>query len=135
MKKVRFLYVRNEQKFPVGCVAYVRDKSDEGCDQVIYNFSVYNPNERFDKKTARIWAAGMMATEPKIFTADGDGFHINDLLHDVCLKIECDDRLEHKLPRRFVKALWETREKLAAALLTTMSAKNELQTYTQPTMF
>ncbi len=116
MKTARFLYVRNDKKFPVGCIAFVRDKSEDDCDQVIYNYSVYNPNEKFDKKTARIWAAGMMATDPKVLTADGNGFHINDLLHDVCIKIAADDESKGKLPRRFIRALYETQQNLIKPL-------------------
>jgi hypothetical protein len=87
MKRVRFLYARNENKFPVGCIAYIRDKDSEDNDQIIYNYSIYNPNEKFDKKTARIWAAGLLATSPRIYTADGNGYHVNELLFDVCSEI------------------------------------------------
>jgi hypothetical protein len=111
MDKVKLLYVRNEKKFPVGCVAFTRDKVD-GCDRILYNFSIFNPKDKFDKKYARIWAAGKLALDPQVHIADGE-FHINDLLHDVCVHIEDSNP---KLPKRFVKALELTRERLVAAV-------------------
>ena len=129
MKRVRFLYIRDEKKFPIGCIAYIRERGvDDSNDQIVFNYSIYNPNERFDKKTARIWAAGMLATDPMVHTATGDGYHVNNLLHDVCLKIEADGRPKTTLARQrlvnalqvtkmnLLKSIWEKSETLSNAM-------------------
>jgi hypothetical protein len=51
---MNYIYVRNDQKFPVGCVAYTPSKKGE----MVYAYSVFNPKDKFSKQQARDVAGG-----------------------------------------------------------------------------
>ena len=62
MSKVKYLYVRDEKKFPVGCVAY-QINSDL---TVNVGFTVFNPKDEFNREEARVYAAYRMFAKPLV---------------------------------------------------------------------
>lgn len=59
----KFLYVRNSKKFPVACIAYSLDKSN---DTITYGLSIYNPSDTFDREMARNVAEGRMLKRGRV---------------------------------------------------------------------
>ena len=66
---VKYIYVRDEKKNPVGCVAYQVHN-----DHFYYGWSVHNPADRFDRKLARTIAVGRLQKrlESKMPTVKAD---------------------------------------------------------------
>lgn len=85
---VKYIYVRNEKGFPVGCLAYVfKFPEHENISSFLpvcleYAYSLYNSKDKFNKNIARLVAAGRLAKRPKAawFTPT---IHVNDMLASV----------------------------------------------------
>lgn len=57
---LRYMYIRDDKHFPVGCVAY--KICDDGLVQ--YGISTHNPHDKFDRRIARLYAAARIAENP-----------------------------------------------------------------------
>lgn len=55
---MRWFYLKDENKFPVACVA-----SELMGDAVLFAISTYNPLDRFDREMARKVATGRLASK------------------------------------------------------------------------
>jgi hypothetical protein len=61
MGTVRFMYLRDERRKPVACVAMRRDGNN-----VLYQLSTAHPKDQFDKKLARTIAVGRLEDDPVV---------------------------------------------------------------------
>ena len=76
--KVNYLYLRNSDRVPVGCVAYTflykTDKHNQKDPvSITYGFSVHNKNDIYDKRVARTVAEYRLYNKPE---ATGSSFTI-----------------------------------------------------------
>lgn len=107
-----FFYVRNRDKFPVGCVAF-KTLTDINNNLVVkYGYSVYNPKDEFNKWNARAQAESRLNDNPReiLFHVKPSKVHINDALADVCWDMACSVNPYTEAPnnRRFMAALDNT---------------------------
>lgn len=88
-KKVqtRFIYVRDNKGFPIGCIAYrVSSRSTLPSSiktYISYGYSLWNPKDKFNKKAARQCAEGRMRKKPVELRENGI-VHPNDMLRFAC---------------------------------------------------
>lgn len=61
MNRVRFMFLRDRQGAPQGCLAIQVSPNKE---LITYQFSVLNPIDRFDRALARDLSAGRLITAP-----------------------------------------------------------------------
>lgn len=64
--RVRFMFLRNESKQPVGCLAIT---VNEVTNQVSFGMSVLNPKDEFDRAMAREIAEGRLKKSPHMVAA------------------------------------------------------------------
>jgi len=113
MSHTRFLYVRDENRFPVGCIAYKRSSADEAEDITQFGYSIYNPKDKFNRHMARHVAEGRMVKTPRLHMAEVEHAHPNAILHDICLTLQ----EELSIPNKFWDALETTRLRLLEDLV------------------
>jgi hypothetical protein len=66
----RYIYLRNRKNFPVACIA---TKINYQSGQIEYGYSVYNPDDKFDKNVARD-EADKKADQKKLAAAWSESF-------------------------------------------------------------
>src|SRR5665213_68537 len=98
---IRFMYLRNPQKFPVSCLCYYISKSD---NRVNYGLSTFNPDDKvtFDRKFLREVAAGRMTLDKKSLAFSPD--QCSDL-HSILRVIIEEMNKDKTLPKRTQKAI------------------------------
>src|SRR5574343_1107757 len=98
---VRFMYVRDEKKCPVGCLAYRIEKdSTTGEVNVTYGLSTHNPVDTFDRSRARLIAEGRLNQHGAVFHYQGDDSKSNEVVSEVLRAL----RNDKTIPMRFRKA-------------------------------
>jgi hypothetical protein len=70
MKDYRIMFLRDSHNFPVGCVAMVTRGN-----VVSYQVSTLNPNDCFDRKTARQLAIGRLVESPFALDISNSNIH------------------------------------------------------------
>lgn len=101
MNKVRFMFLRNINQQPVGCVAI---KFDRVKCRVEYQTSVLNPHDRFNRSVGRQLALGRLYEKPLQLKIGKEA-----TMHDISKAVLNDIKLSKGLlPTRAVKAanLW-----------------------------
>jgi len=93
----KFIYIRDEEKFPVGCLAYQMGEKNV---ETVFGFSIFHPRDKFSRKLARNIASGRLEKHGDIFVSEHEERHPNDILCDICSYIESTD-----VPKRFKNAL------------------------------
>lgn len=61
MNNSRIMFLRDSQYHPCGCVAITIDRRNH---RISYQYSVLNPNDKFDRKIARQLAIGRLIEVP-----------------------------------------------------------------------
>lgn len=69
MTNARFMFLRNAQGRPVGCLAITLDRKNH---RVKYQMSVLNPTDQFDRKMARHIALGRLMEKPTLVPVPRD---------------------------------------------------------------
>jgi len=97
----RIMFLRDNQFRPVGCLAISVDRKNH---RLNYQFSVLNPVDSFDRKTARVLALGRLLDSP-ISLPLARGKEVN--MHDVSFAV-MSHLAKSNAPNRAVKAakLW-----------------------------
>lgn len=94
--QTRFMFLRNENNQPVGCLALQYDR-DTG--NVRYQVSTLNPHDRFNRDVGRKIAEGRLLSKGlDVKTAPELNFHA------VCKTVLQDMEVRKSLPTRTVKA-------------------------------
>lgn len=57
--KFKFMFIRGEHNFPIGCIAMCKFS-----DRIEYQVSTLNPRDRFDRRLARQLALGRLVENP-----------------------------------------------------------------------
>lgn len=98
--QVRFMFLRNKNNQPVGCLAIKFDKSKK---RAYYQVSVLNPHDRFNRSVGRELALGRLHSKPFVVVV---GTQFN--MHEISKAVLADIELTKSLPARAVKAasLW-----------------------------
>ena len=114
-KKIKHMFIRDKNKFPVGCLAYYMDVPPERAREnreatIYYGVSTYNPVDVFDKGMASRVAAGRLMTRQAGF-AISPSEHPNDVLADLCSLLHA----KGEMPTRVHKCLREMRKRLLTA--------------------
>ncbi|MDP2696095.1 MAG: hypothetical protein Q8O87_02470 [bacterium] len=118
MSSVKFIYVRDEKKFPVGCFAYrILPANPVAKDRIVleFGYSIYNPQDKFDRRSSRAVAESRLITA--CMQNSGDGiipFAVARMLQTVA-----DEEFSgfnapnaFRLPNRFKKACANMADKL-----------------------
>lgn len=95
---MKILYVRDKNRFPVGCLAYERLD-----DEFKFGYSVYNPKDEFNKKLAREVATGRLAKSATSFVSSARD-------RECILQALTNLLANTSLPSRFRKALLATKK-------------------------
>ena len=66
MGNIRFIYLRDSNRRPVGCIATRRDG-----DNLLYQLSIANPKDQFNKSLARYIATERLTEKPVALDASG----------------------------------------------------------------
>ncbi len=103
--KVKYLYIRDKNRFPVGCIAYIIHRGI-----INYGLSTYNPRDKFNKQWARDIACARLTTKPKGFAVSTDE-HPNDVLADLLTLLHKNK----ETPTRMHKRLRQTAQQLTDA--------------------
>lgn len=86
MSDVRFLYVRDENRFPLGCFAYQANSITKNGvvtnKRLLYGYSVYNPQDIFNKRIARLVAEYRLSLDPHAVYGSSQT-RTNDLVLDM----------------------------------------------------
>lgn len=98
MNKTRFLYFRDKDYNPVGCLAFSIDFKSH---TVTYGYSVHNPNDQFNRTLGRKVAEGRMHEKPSFFKFEGDKVKLKNLVGDLLLYIskskDCPNRIRRSV--------------------------------------
>lgn len=97
----RIMFLRDNQYRPVGCLAINVDRKNH---QLNYQFSVLNPADAFDRKTARVLALGRLLDSPiSLPLGRGKAVNMHDVSHAVMTHLA-----QSNAPNRAVKSakLW-----------------------------
>lgn len=97
----RIMFLRDSQYRPVGCLAISVDRKSH---RLNYQFSVLNPADPFDRKTARVLALGRLLDSPiSVPLARGTKVNMHDVSHTVMSHLA-----KSNAPNRAVRAakLW-----------------------------
>jgi hypothetical protein len=92
----RIMYLRNNKKQPIGCLAV---KLDRAKGLAFYNFSIQNPIDDFDRSIGRQLALGRMVESPLSVKIEKDAN-----MHEVSYSIMTDLIKRDVSPIRAVKA-------------------------------
>ena len=95
----RIMYLRDATYHPVGCIAMVIDRTKERAE---YQVSVLNPQDQFDRKTARLLCLERLVDHPITVRITGNGS-----FHTIAQAV-MEDLIKSKCPSRAVRAakLW-----------------------------
>lgn len=120
--QVKYLYVRDQNNFPVGTFAY-RVKEKKGRCKLFYAFSVFYMSDTFNKDFARDLTRGRMENNPQTMS----GSDPEALLVDA-LDLTAEERTNHwskrrpKLGHRFANACRRSAGRLDSAIHRTRKA-------------
>jgi len=93
--QTRFMYLRDNNNQPVGCLAVQYDK-DSGSTS--YQVSTLNPHDRFDRARGRTIAEARLAKRPKSLTVQAK------TLHEVYRAVLENLKADKEFPLRTVEA-------------------------------
>jgi hypothetical protein len=73
---LRIMYLRNSKKFPMACIAIALDRPNGA---ISYQYSVFNPEDHFDKRMARELALGRLISRPVKITDQDSEINFNQI--------------------------------------------------------
>ena len=80
----KYLYVRDENNFPVGCFAYTVEEHSDVHNRLSYAFSIYYMKDKFNKEIARTVAEGRLnGGKPMIMGYDSSKRSAEEVLVEV----------------------------------------------------
>lgn len=106
MCEPKYVFIRDENNFPAGCVAYSYDR-DEG--KIRFGFSIHHPKDKFDRSLARHIAKQRMMKRPR-FSWNTPDTPLNEVLHNVCCELQGSE-----LPGRFKQVLSHMKRRLLSS--------------------
>ena len=109
--KTKFMYVRDEKRFPVGCVAmkpyFGTNPTDSVPQALLVGISVYNHKDEYDKSDARAVAQTRLIMCPLVIPNHQKTTHLQELALTGLSKVDfwVDLNYDWDVPKRFRKAV------------------------------
>lgn len=121
--KVKYLYVRDHDDFPVGTFAYKLKKKKNGCYKMSYAYSAFYMKDQFNKIFARDITRGRLENKPLVlFGTDSELLLIHALELAASLRANHWAKKRTKLGHRFTSACTRTAAVLTSACERTSAA-------------